>query len=243
MGHRPGLRPLLRRLRTGRHRAHGAQRDRTARRRGDRRRACLARRGAGRALLLLGPLLRSALALRTAGTVRRAVPEPPIRRRDRLCRLPGRAAPGLARRERAGPGHGRHRDGRPRRKPGRARRVRPWLLHLRRGDPGSFHRPRALRHDAGAPGGGGGPRGGRLAHRLRSARRGSGPGRPGRFLPGGQHRSAPDGFYGAAPACLRRGCLPALPLRLERPSLATRREHEVRRGAASRVVRPRRGPG
>ena len=134
VGPRAGVRRVLGHVRPlevqgglARHRAEAG-------RRGDGRRARMARDGEAAPLLRLGPPLRPAHALRPAGALRLALPEPAVSRRDRLHRPGRRPAHQLAARAGAHRAHARRAHGRPRREPRRARRVDARLFHLRRHD-------------------------------------------------------------------------------------------------------------
>ena len=100
----------------------------------------LARLGAESEVLRLGPSLRPARALRPSGALPLALCRPALQRRDRLHRPCRRPSAGLPPRTRPDGAHPRRAHGRPRREPGRTRRVHPRLLHLRR------HHPRAADH-------------------------------------------------------------------------------------------------
>ena len=148
LGHRPGLRHLLRRVRPVRGRRTGTRRHPAASRRGRRPGARLARPVGRTAVLRLGPPLRSPHAIRSAVGLRAPLPEHArrrLRRRDRLHRLAGRAAPERPRVLGTSRRHAGGRPGRSRRAARRAQRAVARLLRLRRGGADSADHRRARR--------------------------------------------------------------------------------------------------
>ena len=153
LGHRAGLRPVLRRLRSRPVRGRvGDGHDSAAGIRGRRPRARVAAGGAEPAVLRLGPPLRRAHAVRGARAVPVALPANQgrrLRRRNRQRRRAGRAPARRASRRRPPRRHARRRRRRPRRDARRARRADARLLHLRSRDAHPADHQRS-----GRPGGG-----------------------------------------------------------------------------------------
>src|SRR6266571_3746309 len=233
LGDRPGLRPVLRRLRPLALRGGGDGRGAAARRRSRGEGPRVAGRGPGAAVPGLGPPLRSPHALRPAGALPLALSPHfggRLRRRDRVerrARGPAAQRAARGRPARANRGGG---GGRPRRVPGGAPGADPRLLRLRRDRPHSDDRGRSRgtgphRHRAGA-------HRGRDAHRPRPPRAEGAGGRPGPEPP------APGPGGAPGPRGDLRELVPPLPLRLERAQGPAGRPLQAHRRPAARAVRP-----
>ena len=200
----------------------------------------MAREGEGRAVLRLAALLRSAHALRAARAVRVALPRAPLPRRDRLHRLADRPRD---RRSSSATAcsietivavigdHGESLEP--------ARRGHARLLHLR--EHARACRSSSARRSSAL-------RGRRVADPVRSVDLmptvldllGIAPPTP---IAGVSLAPLMTGARAdAGPRGLRRGALPAPPLRLERPARVARRALQGDRRAAARAVRPRARP-
>ena len=239
LGHRAGIRSLLRRLRPVEVRDAGRARRRAAPgQRGRRPRAGLARTRIASSRSLRG----CTSTIRTAPYVppepyRVAIPGDACRARTTArSRRPTRRSAGCCehlRDQRTARPHARRRRRRSRRVAGRARRAAARLLRLRRGDAHPADRRRPGRAGARRPRSG--------AHRRRDADdSGSGrrracrpPCKASSLLPLGARRDA-------GPAGLQRDVVPALSLRLERADRGARRPLQVHRRAAPRALRHRR---
>ena len=159
---------------------------------------------------------------------------PPVRRRDRVRGLAGRPPARLARRPRPPREDDRRRDRRSRREPGRSRRGHARLLRLRERAPRAADDPGAVRRHAGPAVAGSSCAPWTcmptvldlLGIAVERQARGSEPG-------AADDRSARR----AGARGIRRGDVPALPLRMERPAGAAIRALQVHRGAAAGALR------